>query len=438
MSKTRVLVVDDSAVLRRAISDLLVGDPDIEVVGHAANGNLALVRMVELKPDVVTLDIEMPIMDGLETLREMKKAGLTFPVIMCSTLTERGAMATLDVLSLGAACYVTKPSSSGTVAESIESLRRELIPKVKALGRHHNRYTAPPTRPLNPVAPSTAPMTGRTGLLTGQATSQATSQTPSSLVSKPSVPKQSAIVPPIEAPVSASPSSRKSNLLKPAAASPAAAPVAPQRSGAPGIFVPTSKRTSKVEAVIIGVSTGGPNALAVVLPALPRDLPVPVLVVQHMPPVFTKLVADRLNTQCPLSVSEAVAKEPVRFGKILIAPGDFHMVLEKEAGEVRVGLNQDPAVNFCRPAVDVMFHSAVATYGAGLLAVVLTGMGSDGAMGCQAVHEAGGQVIVQDAETSVVWGMPGAVFERGIAEAVLPLGGIANEIIRRVQASVRG
>ncbi len=427
MSKTRVLVVDDSAVLRRAISDLLVCDPDIEVVGHAANGNLALVRMVELKPDVVTLDIEMPIMDGLETLREMKKAGLTFPVIMCSTLTERGAMATLDALSLGAACYVTKPSSSGTVAESIESLRRELIPKVKALGRHHNRYTAPPTRPLTTVAPSTAPLKG-----------QATSPAPAGLVSKPNVRRQPATVPPIEAPVAAPPLSRKSDPVKPAAASPTASPVAPQRSGAPGIFVPTFKRTSKVEAVIIGVSTGGPNALAVVLPALPRDLPVPVLVVQHMPPVFTKLVADRLNTQCPLSVSEAVEKEPVRPGKILIAPGDFHMVLEREGASVHVSLNQKPAVNFCRPAVDVMFHSAVATYGAGLLAVVLTGMGADGALGCQAVHEAGGHVIVQDAETSVVWGMPGAVFERGIAEAVLPLGEIANEIVRRVQASVRG
>ena len=425
MSATRVLVVDDSAVIRRAVSEILERDPDIEVVGQAANGNLALARMVELKPDVVTLDIEMPVMDGLETLRQMKKAGLTFPVIMCSTLTERGAMATLDALSLGAACYVTKPSSSGSATESIESLRRELVPKVKALGKHRSRPAAPLTRPLSsPQAKGSA-----------APTLEAPSPAPTSLVSKPGVQKKSTVVPTEAAPRTESAPSKKS-AKQPAVASPVQSSV-PQKSGSPAIFVPTFRRTAKVEAVVIGVSTGGPNALAVVLPSLPGDFPVPVLIVQHMPPVFTKLVADRLNTQCSLSVREAVASELVRPGSILIAPGDFHMVLERDGAGVRVWLNQEPAVNFCRPAVDVMFHSAVATYGAGLLAVVLTGMGSDGALGCQAVNDAGGQVIVQDAETSVVWGMPGAVFERGVAEAVLPVEGIAKEIVRRVTASGR-
>jgi len=415
VTKTRVLVVDDSAVIRRAISDLLAGDPEIEVIGQASNGNLALVRMVELKPDVVTLDVEMPVMDGLETLREMKKAGISVPVIMCSTLTERGAVATLDALSLGAACYVTKPSSSGSATESIENLRRDLLPKVKALGAHHNRYVAPQRLPAAP-APSV--------------------QVKPAIVAAP-IEVVTAQRHPTTAPAAAAPSFTAKE--RPKAPPTAPAEIPPHRPVVPPapVLAPKSKGTGKIEAVIIGVSTGGPNALAVVLPSIPLDFPVPVLIVQHMPPVFTKLVADRLNNQSPLSVREACENEAIRTGSVLIAPGDFHMVMEKSGADVRVRLNQSPAVNFCRPAVDVMFKSAVEVYGGNLLAVILTGMGSDGAIGCQMVRDAGGQVIVQDAASSVVWGMPGAVAERGIAEAILPLGDIAKEIVRRVTTSRR-
>ena len=427
MSKTRVLVVDDSAVSRRAISDLLAGDPEIEVVGQAANGSLALQRISDLKPDVITLDVEMPVMDGLETLRAMKKSGLTVPVIMCSTLTERGAMATLDALSLGAACYVTKPSSSGTVSESIENLRRELLPKVKALGGHHNRYNREGIRKpsLSGSQGSAAAMPASDLKEPREGHSQAASQHPAPQhIASPRIVAQP------RARQEPAPSSREKAIPFPR--------TAPEpRAGVPVTLASKSKNSSKVEAVIIGVSTGGPNALAVLLPALPANLSVPVLVVQHMPPVFTKLVADRLNKQCSLTVREAVDHEIARAGTILIAPGDFHMTLEKNGDGNRIKLNQDAAVNFCRPAVDVMFQSAVTVYGSGLLAVVLTGMGSDGALGCEQVRNAGGQVIVQDAATSVVWGMPGAVAERGLAEAVLPLEDIAKEIVRRVGAPNR-
>lgn len=413
--------MDDSAVIRRAISDLLAGDAEIEVVGHAANGALALQKIADLKPDVITLDVEMPVMDGLQTLREMKRSGFTAPVIMCSTLTERGAMATLDALSLGAACYVTKPSSSGTAAESIDSLRRDLLPKVKALGGHHNRYNREGIRkPSLSTQQSSATATVAPNLR--EAREASPSVAPQHIT-------QPRIAPQPRAKQETAPSSKDKSIPLPL-------PRASQepKADTPVRLASKSKKSSKIEAVIIGVSTGGPNALAVLLPALPANLSVPVFVVQHMPPVFTKLVADRLDKQCTLAVHEATENETARAGTILIAPGDFHMTLEKSGPVTVVRLNQKAAVNFCRPAVDVLFQSAVAAYGSGLLAVVLTGMGSDGAVGCEQVSAAGGQVIVQDAATSVVWGMPGAVAERGLAEAILPLEHIAKEIVRRVGA----
>ncbi len=411
--------MDDSAVIRRAISDLLAGDAEIEVVGHAANGALALQKIADLKPDVITLDVEMPVMDGLQTLREMKRSGFTAPVIMCSTLTERGAMATLDALSLGAACYVTKPSSSGTAAESIDSLRRDLLPKVKALGGHHNRYNREGIR--KPSLSGSQDSAAATPALNPKEPREGSPQTAPPPIASHRVAAQP------RARQETAPSSRDKAISLPRA-------VQEPKVGTPVTLAAKSKSSSKIEAVIIGVSTGGPNALAVLLPALPANLSVPVFVVQHMPPVFTKLVADRLDKQCTLAVHEAVENETARAGTILIAPGDFHMTLEKSGPVTVVRLNQKAAVNFCRPAVDVLFQSAVAAYGSGLLAVVLTGMGSDGAVGCEQVSAAGGQVIVQDAATSVVWGMPGAVAERGLAEAILPLEHIAKEIVRRVGA----
>ena len=355
-ARIRVMVVDDAVVIRKILTDALAADPEIEVVGTAANGKIALGKLDALQPDLVTLDVEMPEMDGLTTLREIRKVRPKLPVIMFSTLTSRGGAATLDALAAGASDYVCKPANVGSVTTAIARIREELIPKIKAL--------------CNRTAPG---------------------------------PRVAAAPPP-----------------------PFAMPTAGRRP---------------IEAVLIGISTGGPNALAEVLPALPADLPVPVLIVQHMPPVFTKLLAERLAAKCPLPVVEATAGEQVLPGRVYIAPGDFHMVVERSpavatAGPRRqVGLNQAPPENSCRPAVDVLFRSAAAVYGPGALAVVLTGMGSDGLHGCEAIRRAGGAVLAQDEATSTVWGMPGFVARAGLAEQLVPLGQVAAAIVARVTAS---
>ena len=356
--RIRVMVVDDAVVIRKILTDALAADPDIEVVGTAANGRLALAKLDQLNPDLVTLDVEMPEMDGLQTVRQIRKVRPRLPVIMFSTLTARGATATLDALASGASDYVTKPANVGSVTAAMARIREELIPKIKALcGRSH----------------------------------------------------------------------------PPAATAATAATAGPHR------LAPPAAGPRPIEAVVVGVSTGGPNALAEVMPHLPAGLPVPVLIVQHMPPVFTKLLAERLAVQCPLPTCEATAGEPILPGRVYIAPGDFHMAVERVPATAmptgprwRVGLTQAPPENSCRPAVDVLFRSAAAAYGAGTLAVVLTGMGSDGLRGCELVRAAGGVVLAQDEATSVVWGMPGFVARAGLAEQVVPLGEVARTIARRV------
>ncbi len=350
MSKIRVLIVDDAVVIRRIVSDVLGADPEIEVVGTAANGKIGLARIPQLNPDLVTLDVEMPEMDGLQTIREIRKTYPRLPVIMFSTLTSRGASATLDALSAGASDYVTKPANVGSVAVAMARIREELIPKIK-----HLCQKASP------------------------------------------VPRQDAA-----APIMA----RSIRTI-------------PRIAGA-------------VEAVVIGVSTGGPNALAEVIPAIPGTLPVPVLIVQHMPPVFTKVLAERLNQQSALMVKEGEAGERIVPGVVYIAPGDWHMSVERIGTDCRIRLTQSPPENSCRPAADVLMRSAATAFGAGTLGVVLTGMGQDGLRGSEAIQDAGGSIFVQDEATSVVWGMPGYVARANLADRQVPLSEVASEITRRV------
>ena len=352
MPKLRVLIVDDSVVIRRLVSDIIAADPDLEVAGVAANGRIALDRIPQVNPDVITLDVEMPEMDGLQTLKELRKTYPRLPVIMFSTLTERGGAITIEALSLGASDYVAKPANVGRVGEGMARVRDDLVPKIKALCGRAARVVAKPAMPA-PVRPSFI-------------------QRPQTLV--------------------------------------------------PG---------ARVEIVAIGTSTGGPNALADLLPGLPGDFPVPVVIVQHMPPIFTKLLADRLAARIALQIAEGSAGEALRPGKIWLAPGDYHMGLEKSLTGARVKLNQDPPENSCRPAVDALFRAVVQVYGAGTLGVILTGMGQDGFRGCEYIREAGGQVLIQDEASSVVWGMPGSVARAGLADKELPLNQIAGEIVRR-------
>jgi len=357
MSKIRVLIVDDAVVIRRIVSDVLSADPDIEVVGTAANGKIGLAKIPQVNPDLVTLDVEMPEMDGIETVREIRKKYPKLPVVMFSTLTARGAEATLDALSAGASDYVTKPANVGSVAVAMARIREELIPKIRSLCNK-----AHVERPQAADAPKAV----------------------------------------------------------------RAAPFKPR--------VPAATGASHPKIVVIGVSTGGPNALAEVIPALPAGLPVPVLIVQHMPPVFTRLLAERLQSRSALKVKEAAEGDEICAGTVYIAPGDYHMAVGNELSGRRIHLNRDTPENSCRPAVDVLFRSVAARYGAGTLAVVMTGMGQDGLRGAESVREAGGEVLAQDEATSVVWGMPGFVARAGLASELIPLSMIAQQISERVMS----
>ena len=393
--RTRVLIVDDAVVVRRMLTDIIGADPELEVAGAAANGKLALARIPQVNPDVVILDIEMPEMDGLTTLAELRKTWKKLPVIMFSTLTERAAAATLDALALGANDYVTKPANVGSVTLAMQRIREELIPKIKQFGDPGG--LSPWQRPslLKPGGGNGGSLAQRTpGLRTG---------TLGSLTLDRGVAPANTAAPTVARP----------------AAQPAARPaVAAQATG--------------IDAIGIVSSTGGPNALAELIPALPADLGVPVLIVQHMPPLFTNLLAKRLDGQSALTVREGAPGEPVRPGDVWIAPGGFHLVTKREDGGVRLDTNTEPPENSCRPAGDVLLRSMVETWGGRLLAVALTGMGGDGTRGCDLLRSKGGQVLAQDEATSVVWGIPGGVARAGLADRVLPIGQLAAEITRRV------
>ncbi|MDM9384845.1 chemotaxis response regulator protein-glutamate methylesterase [Chlorogloeopsis sp. ULAP01] len=347
MPKIRVLVVDDAVVVRSRVSKILSGDPELEVVGVAANGSIALAKIPHLNPDVVLLDVEMPQMNGLETLAALRKIYPHLPVIMFSTSTRTGAIATLEALSLGASDYATKPNNLGSTEATNQYIREDLIPKIKVFAAKTTAFPKPTT-------------------ITDQ------------------------------------------------------------------VFPPVPTRRKQVDIVAIGVSTGGPNALATILPELPVDLPVPILIVQHMPVMFTKLLAERLSAKCQIPVDEAVSGVAIKPGHAWIAPGNFHMVVQQDGTTVRLATHQEPPENSCRPSVDVLLRSVAKVYGAGAIAVILTGMGQDGLHGSQCIREAGGQVLAQDEASSVVWGMPGFVVNAGLADQVVGLEQMAGEIIRRI------
>ncbi len=353
MVRTRVLIVDDAVVIRRLLHNILSVDPALEVVGSASGGKIALARIPQLNPDVIILDVEMAEMDGLQTLTEIRKIYPSLPVIMFSAHTAKGAAATIDALLLGATDYVTKPSNTNNLDGAIESVRENLLPKIKQF------------QPLIKVS-----------------------------------------------------STEKAE---------------------PGILFPENKppkrKSCRIDVVTIGVSTGGPNALAVVLPKLLRDFPVPLLIVQHMPPLFTRTLAERLDHLCDIQVKEANGGEFLKPGCAWLAPGGFHLVLEKMPEGVKLKLNLDPPENFCRPAVDVTFRSAAEIYQGQCLGVVMTGMGRDGLRGSEMIYERGGQVVVQDKESSVVWSMPQAVVNAGLADQIVKLEELGDEIVNRVKKS---
>ncbi len=342
----RVLIVDDSATIRNVLSATLGADPDLKVVGAAINGQVALASIAASPPDLVLLDVEMPVLDGISTLREIRRLHRKLPVLMFSSLTERGSRATLDALLAGANDYVAKPTAQ-TPEEVAARIRDDVIVKIKQLV------------PRGGPAVRSAPV----------------------VVARPPVPA----------------------------------------------------RREPIQGIVIAVSTGGPTALAEVLPAFAPSVRVPVLIVQHMPAFFTAQLAERLSKLCNASVREAQAGQEIRLGDILLAPGGRHLEIVGDAGTPRVRLTDDPPENSCRPAADVLFRSAARLWGAGTLAIVLTGMGRDGLQGSRQVVEAGGTVIAQDEFTSVVWGMPGEIVRAGMADAILPLPQIGAEVALRLK-----
>jgi two-component system chemotaxis response regulator CheB len=349
-NRIRVLVVDDSVVIRRLVTHALSEDPDIEVVGSASNGRTALARILQLNPDVITLDIEMPEMDGLEVLRAIRNQQTGPRVIMFSTLTARGAGITLEALALGADDYVAKAANVGSLEVSLASLRAEMVPKIKQFFSFSQAERAAIQQVAAPICESTR------GSIT--------------------------------------------------------------------------RRTPRV--VVVGVSTGGPVALAQAVPEFPDDFPLPILIVQHMPPLFTRLLAERLQSKTKLIVEEAAQGSSIAPGRILIAPGDFHMRVNKNGANATVTLDQGPPENSCRPAVDVLFRSAGEAYDGDVVAAILTGMGQDGTRGAETLKARGAYVIAQDEASSVVWGMPGSVVTAGLADATIPLDDIVPEIVRQV------
>ncbi|PWR18396.1 protein-glutamate methylesterase/protein-glutamine glutaminase [Zavarzinia aquatilis] len=364
----RAMIVDDSAVIRGMVARWLTAEPDIEVVATAPNGAMAIRQLARVAPEVIVLDVEMPEMDGLTALPEILRLACNAKVLMSSTLTRAGAEISLKALSLGAADYLAKPSSTRET-NAVEAFRRDLVDKVRALGaavRRHRGRSRPETAPVSAPAAATV------------------------VATEPRVSRLSPSAPIVTRP---------------------AGPIRPQL-------------------LAIGSSTGGPQALATLLGPLASRLDVPILITQHMPATFTAIMAEHLTKATGVPAAEGRDGEMVQGRRIYVAPGGFHMVVERQGMNRVLRLNTEPPENFCRPSVDPMLRSVAAAYGAASLVVILTGMGQDGLNGSRAVVEAGGTIIAQDEASSVVWGMPGAVAGAGLCSAVLPLGEIGATVER--------
>ncbi len=364
----RVMVVDDSPLVRRIATDILSAEPDITVVATAATAEFALGKLDRERPDVITLDLEMPGMGGLEAIRRIMAQRAT-PIVVLSAHARRGADLTLQALEAGAVEFVLKPESS--LSGGLPAVARELVDHVREAARStvHARPLSTPDAAPSDAAPRPAPV--------ASAASSASSAAPSS-----------------------------------------AAPSA--SSAAPGYMAPLADGVG-FDIVAIGTSTGGPVALKEVLAALPADFPVPVVVVQHMPPVFTKAFADRLNSVCSVRVKEAANGDPLLPGTVLIAPGAFHLTVSRTGGSARAAVDTGEPVSGHRPSVDVLIRSVADEYGARALGVIMTGMGRDGADALRELHRRGGRILAQDQDSSVIFGMNREVIQNGDADEVLPL-----------------
>ena len=378
----RVLIADDSAFMRKVLSDLFNSQSDFQVVGTAVNGQEAIEKVKKFQPDVLTLDVIMPIMDGLNALAVIMEQ-CPLPVIMISSATQKGTNETIRALALGAVDFVSK---AGGAISKIDTIKDEILAKCRLAAKTHARKNFSANKPLvyKPKLPDSDGTTRRI-----------------------EVKRRTGFVP----------AQRPTIGRTPVAA-------APVRRIIPG----TGKKL-----VVIGTSTGGPQALQAVVTRLPANLPCGVVIVQHMPPGFTKSLADRLNSISEISVKEAENDEIIRPGQVYIAPGNYHLrIVPASANERKIVLSQEPPVGNHRPAVNVMFDSA-ARFGKDLVSVIMTGMGCDGCEGMKKIKATGGYSIAQDENTCVVYGMPKAVVDAGLADEVRPLDKIAEAIVEAVR-----
>jgi two-component system chemotaxis response regulator CheB len=364
----KILIVDDTVIYRKVVGDVMAQLPHVEVVGTAHNGKAAIIKIASLKPDLLTLDIEMPEMNGLEVLAHIKKAALNVGAIVLSTLTQEGGEMTMKALELGAFDFIPKPQE-GSISENTEAIKSAIAPMIKAFTRY---------KEINSILRQ-----GKT--LASTAESDAKKPQDSAKI----VQRMSAI---------------------------------------------TGSKRRNSEVVAIGISTGGPNALTQMMPKIPAGLGVPILIVQHMPPVFTQSLATSLNAKCSLEVREAVSGEPLRPDTALIAPGGKQMkVVAAADGKSRViKITDDPPENSCKPSVDYLMRSIAHHYVGRATGVIMTGMGSDGLLGLKLMKRNGATILAQDETTCVVYGMPKEPIEAGIVDVIAPLDKIAEEIVRTV------
>lgn len=440
MDKIRVLLADDSLVVRRVIMEEIAAQPDLEVAGIAANGRIALERFAELRPDLVILDIEMPELDGLAALVQIRRTDPRTPIIMFSSLTVEGAAATFDALARGATDFFAKPSGGGGLEAARKVIRQQLVPAIRELALRARK----PLRPalltsrspgMADIRPAPSPSTeSRSPGNSFSSSVDALANRSTTRSADPGMPNPSK---------SATPSLSSSDAPPPTVAGSLSSR---ETSSSSSVFVRSQSlnpsvprgplgRKTPLDLVAIGASTGGPNALADLFSQLPAKFPVPIVIVQHMPPMFTQLLAERLSRASSIPTEEAKNGTTLQPGCAYVAPGDFHLTIARVGTENRLVVQQGPPENGCRPSFDPLLRSIAHLYGRHAITVVLTGMGQDGLKGCEAIRTVAGQILVQDEASSVVWGMPGAVARAGLADHILPLDRMADEITRRVRLS---
>lgn len=415
----RVVVADDSAFMRKVLSDLFTQQPDFEVVATAMNGKDAVSKVAKLKPDLLTLDVNMPTMDGLQAL-EIIMQDCPLPVVMVSSLTKQGADETIKALSLGAVDFICKQGGSiskidGIADDILEKCRAAANAKIKKFAINSNiiekKKEAGDLKRIN--------ILDRVG--TGSSSARAID-----LLAKRSkmiqMPQKQTIEPKKPEPLARTSLTDKIKLAQ--RQSPFQIKTVPNSS--------SGSSGSGRKLIALGTSTGGPRALQNVIPLLPADLPCGMVVVQHMPAGFTKSLAERLNGLSKVTVKEAEDNDIIKPGHVYIAPGNYHMTVKSSGSDRVISLNQDPPLGSHRPAVDIMFDSVV-QFGRDVVSVILTGMGCDGAAGMKKIKSAGGYVIAESSESCVVYGMPKAVVDSGIADEILPVQQVAGAIVKAVR-----